>query len=123
MFNFVLSATNAANILPWQVLSTILFCFYSANLFAEQVTLAWNPSAGNVGGYRLYYGQTSGHYTSNINIGNQTSYTVVGLTAGTTYYFAVTAYNSAATTESSFSNEVSTTIPVSSNQVMADGFE
>ena len=122
MFNFV-AAINAANILPWQGLSAILFCFYSANLFAGQATLAWDPSTGNVGGYRLYYGQTSGNYMSNINTGNQTSHTVAGLTAGITYYFAVTAYDSADTIESGFSNEVSMTIPASTNVVMTDGFE
>ena len=123
MFSFVVSMVNAANISPWRALLVILLCFYSANLFAEQITLAWNPSAGNVGGYRLYYGQASGSYTSPITVGNQTSHTITGLAAGTTYYFAVTAYDSADTMESGYSNEVSATIPVSNNVVMIDGFE
>ena len=123
MFSFVVSMIDAANVSRWRVLLGILFCFYSSNLFAGQVTLAWNPTSGNVGGYRLYYGQASGNYTSTIKISNQTRYTVVGLTAGKTYYFAITAYDNADTLESGFSNEVSTTISVSTNLVMTDGFE
>ena len=123
MYNFFAPAINAINIFPWRVLSAILFFFYSTNLFAEQVTLVWDPAAGNVGGYRLYYGRASGNYTSNIKIGNQTSYTLAELTVGTTYYFAITAYDGTTTIESGFSNEVSTTIPASTNLVMTDGFE
>ena len=123
MFSFVVSIINAANISRWQVLSGILFCFCSVNLFAGQLNLVWNPSSGDVGGYRLYYGQASGNYTSIINVGNQTSFTVAGLTAGVTYYFAVIAYNSTNTIESGFSNEVSATIPLSSSLIMASGFE
>ena len=109
MFSFVLSLVNATRAAGWAVLA-ILCCLYSTALMAEQVTLAWDPSTGgDVGGYRLHYGPNSGDYTSNIDVGTQTSYTVTGLSAGTTYYFAVSAYDSANTTESSYSNEVSTT--------------
>ena len=43
-------------------------------------------------------------------MGKTLSATVPNLTAGSTYYFAVTAYNSAG--ESGYSNEASATIPV-----------
>ncbi len=51
-------------------------------------------------------------YSAPISLGRQTTYTVTGLTPGT-YYFAVTAYNTASL-ESGFSNEVSTTVAASS---------
>ena len=66
------------------------------------VTLAWDAPTTNVdgspltnlAGYWLYYGTTSGVFTTNINIGNVTTYTIANLPYGT-YYFAVKAYNSA----------------------------
>ncbi|MEZ5583612.1 MAG: PKD domain-containing protein [Candidatus Competibacteraceae bacterium] len=80
--------------------------------FAGQASLAWDPSTSTgVGGYRLYYGQTSQNYTANVDVGNQTSHTLTNLQDGATYYFAVTAYDTSATAESDYSNEVSKTIP------------
>ncbi len=83
--------------------------------------LAWEAPATNtdgtpltVAGYKLYYGQSSGTYSSVLDIGNQTTYTVTGLTAGSTYYFAVTVYD-AWGKESTFSNEVSATLPPGSS--------
>ena len=83
---------------------------FVSNVYAGQVTLAWDAvSAPSLSGYRLYYGQNSGSYSSQLDAGTQTTYTVPGLTDGQTYYFAVTAYD--ADEESAFSNEVSVTIP------------
>ena len=77
---------------------------------AAQVSLAWDPSpAPTVTGYYLYYGVASQTYTSQIDVGNQTTYTVSNLTAGQTYFFSVTAYD-AARNESAHSNEASVTI-------------
>lgn len=79
---------------------------------APQVSLAWNASpTTTVTGYKLYYGQASGSYTANTDVGNQLTYTVGNLTAGKNYYFAIKAYN-AAGAQSEFSNEVSATTPV-----------
>jgi hypothetical protein len=44
-------------------------------------------------GYRLYYGLSSGNYTSSVDVGNQTAYTLSGLQGGETYYFAITSYD------------------------------
>lgn len=77
------------------------------------VVLAWNPESDtSVAGYKLHYGQTSGAYTSAVDAGTKAMAVVSGLTAGTTYYFAVTAYT-ASGTESLDSNEVSYTVPAS----------
>jgi Concanavalin A-like lectin/glucanases superfamily/Domain of unknown function (DUF4082)/Fibronectin type III domain len=89
-----------------------LFLFCSSNAQARQVALAWDASTSpGVAGYQLSYGQISGSYAAQVDVGNQTSYTVTGLKDGATYYFAARAYNSGKTTWSEFSNEVSTTIP------------
>jgi PKD repeat protein len=99
--------------LVWAVGVALLLVAVPA--YAGQVTLAWDPvSAPTLAGYRLYYGVSSHAYTTSIPVGLQTNYTVTGLTAGQTYYFAVTAYDTS--TESAKSNEVnsliSTTAPV-----------
>lgn len=79
---------------------------------AEQVALSWNaPTTYTDGtpmtdltGYKIYYGTSSGNYSNVTDVGNVTSYTVANLATGT-YYFAVTAYDSAGV-ESAYSNEV-----------------
>ena len=54
-------------------------------------------------GYKIYYGNASGNYTTNINAGNVTQYTVAGLDDLQAWYFAATA--DAGATESRYSNE------------------
>lgn len=64
-------------------------------------------SAGlDVAGYKIYQTTASGVYGAPIATVSMdvTSYTVTGLESGATYFFVVTAYNSAGT-ESAFSNE------------------
>ncbi len=71
-------------------------------------TLAWDPvNDPSVQGYNVYYGTSSRQYQTFANVGLATTYTVADLQPGTTYYFAVTAYNSAG--ESGYSDEVSAT--------------
>jgi hypothetical protein len=71
----------------------------------HDVNLAWDPSpATSLAGYRLYSGAASRHYSSRVDVGNQTTYTLTGLGEGP-YYFAVTAYD-ALGAESGYSNEV-----------------
>jgi F5/8 type C domain-containing protein/fibronectin type III domain protein len=90
----------------------LLFClvaFYSQAGLAYDATLRWDPSADStVVGYKLYYGTATRSYTNSISVGNQTTYTVTGLGAGT-FYFAVTSQN-ASGVQSNFSNEVSKTL-------------
>ncbi len=76
----------------------------SARAGAASLTLGWDAATG-VSGYKIHRGTASGSYTTSVNVGNQTSYTVSDLTSGTTYYFAVTAYDSSQE-ESGYSNEV-----------------
>src|SRR5262245_34877610 len=62
--------------------------------FCAAVTLAWDASTdASTVGYRLHYGTSSGTYTSTVDVGNVTTATVSTLQAGTTYFFAATAYD------------------------------
>ncbi|MBV8376909.1 MAG: fibronectin type III domain-containing protein [Verrucomicrobia bacterium] len=67
----------------------------------DSATLAWNADAPtsnpatNPVGYRLHTGTTSGRYTQTTTLGSVTTTTVSNLVRGTTYYWVVTAYNSA----------------------------
>jgi hypothetical protein len=91
---------------------TFVLCWASQLHAAQNITLKWDPNpAPNLAGYRLYYGTNSGVYTQEIDVGNMTATLVSNLKEGRTYFFAVTAYNTAA--ESLPSNEVSYTVPVS----------
>lgn len=78
----------------------------------ESVTLAWNASpSGLIAGYHLYLGTATKNYSSVFNIpGGATSFTIPGLVAGVTYFFAVTAYDSIGL-ESAFSDEISYAVP------------
>ena len=96
-----------------------LFIFLSSDFgFAGDLNLAWDASpSSDVGGYKLYYGQTSKAYTSNIDVGKTTNYRISGLNDGATYFFALKAYNTAKSIESSFSNEVRATVAAASSLV------
>jgi hypothetical protein len=75
------------------------------------VTVSWTASpSGDVAGYNIHLGTSSGNYTTVINAGTGTSFVVMGLTSGQQYFFVVTAV-SASGIESVFSNEVTTTSP------------
>jgi hypothetical protein len=93
--------------------SSLLFLVLPSSAFAATVTLAWNASLSGsaVAGYILYYGDASGSYSTDVDVGNTTQAALSGLDEGKTYYFAATAYN-VNRNESSFSNEVSYSIPV-----------
>ena len=90
----------------------------STQVHAASVNLAWDPvPSGSLRGYMVYYGPALGSPLANpvqgadtkVDVGNNTTYTVPNLVEGTTYRFAVTAYD-AGSAESGFSNEVSTTV-------------
>ncbi|MGP8197902.1 MAG: hypothetical protein ACLQU4_00185 [Limisphaerales bacterium] len=71
------------------------------------VTLAWtgSPSPAAIG-YLIHYGTASGQYSSSVDVGNMTTSTVQGLTAGATYFFAISCYDTNGL-ESPLSNEIS----------------
>ena len=72
-------------------------------------TVTWNANTeADLAGYRVYVGTTSGTYNfaGPFEITNGTSFTVPNLPVGTTYFFAVTAFDKAGN-ESTKSGEVS----------------
>jgi curli biogenesis system outer membrane secretion channel CsgG len=84
-----------------------------SQLFAGALKVSWDANTEpDLAGYKIYYGQSANNYTTTINVGNVTLYTVDQLTEGVTYYFVVTAYDLAGN-ESGFSTEVSALVPSS----------
>jgi hypothetical protein len=77
------------------------------------VTLTWTANGEpDLAGYKIYVGTASGTYNvsgSPFVAGKVTSYTVSNLPKGQTYFFAISAYDSAGN-ESVLSGEVSKTL-------------
>lgn len=81
------------------------------SVHGANVTLAWQPNPEiDLAGYRLYYGTSPQNYTQQVNAGIFTTATAPNLSVGTTYFFAVKAYNLLGL-ESSYSSELSYTVP------------
>ncbi len=97
--------------MSFALLVGILLMLFGQSLFAAQA----NPHVGScqpIAAYGVTKFITALLAESTrrpIDVKNVTSYQVTGLGDGTTYYFAVTAYNSSA--ESAFSDEVTYTTP------------
>jgi len=70
---------------------------------AGEVNLSWDPSV-NAAGYRVHRGTATGDYLTSSDEGNTTTATIPNLGDCVTWYFAVTAYNTAG--ESGYSTEV-----------------
>ncbi len=91
-------------------LVTLLLLIFTTNVYSAQVTVAWNPnSEDDLAGYKVYYGNSSWNYDTNIDVGYQTSYTISGLVDGMDYYITVTAYDFSGN-ESGYSNELGLTV-------------
>ncbi len=79
---------------------------------AGSLSLAWDPNTeDDLAGYKVYIGTASQTFSQIIDVGHVTAFTVTDLLEGETYFSTVTAYD-IFVNESNFSNEVSTTIPV-----------
>lgn len=94
----------------WLVAMVFLF---PMSVFAIDVTLDWDgiPPTG-LAGYKVHYGPSPGTYDTVVDVGMPTTYQVTGLSEGSTYYFAVTAYGDPGYLESDFSNEVQVDTPL-----------
>ncbi len=93
-FQFRKPGLSCLYVLFFISLVTLISLIPSTNVYSAQVTLAWNPNnESDLAGYKLYYGNSSRNYDTNIDVGYQTSYTISGLVDGNAYYFAATAYD------------------------------
>ena len=96
------------NLFPQSFRLILIFLF--STLFAQfshsaEVTLMWDQNDPmSVTGYYVYYGLESGSYTTKIDAGYDSQYTLFDLDDLTSYYIAVTAYNEFG--ESDFSEEI-----------------
>ena len=87
---------------------------------ASGANLTWSANTEtDLAGYRVYYGTASGSYSASIDAKKVTAYSVTGLDAGKTYYFALKAYDAAGNL-SAYSNQASCAIPVPDSD--GDGF-
>jgi hypothetical protein len=94
---------------------------------AGEAVLSWDPPTANEDGtplrdpvgYKVYYGTASGRFTQTLDAGTATTYTVSGLAEKTTYYFVTTAYDPQGN-ESTYSNQVSKTIPDATQPTLAN---
>jgi hypothetical protein len=100
----------------------LIVVFLAAGTAAAGPRLSWDPSSGDVQGYKVHYGESSASYSQEMNVGNQLECALSDLSVSdnTKYYFAVTAYNDAG--ESDFSNEVSWESGDSTPPMMPQGF-
>lgn len=77
---------------------------------AAQVQITWSPNTEtDLAGYKVYYGTAPGQYSAPITV-TTTSYTFQGATDKTTYYVAVSAFDTSGN-ESALSDEVSIYVP------------
>jgi hypothetical protein len=80
------------------------------------VSLAWDANTAtsnpqtNAVGYRVHTGISSGNYAQTTDVGKTTAATIAIALSGSTYFFAVAAYNTAGV-EGPFSKEVSMKAP------------
>ncbi len=105
--------------LTWLLLSTLLVLLSAPLALAADASFSWLPNTEtNLKGYRIHYGNSSSrNYTTTVDVGlpalgadSRVHYTITGLTPGTTYYFAATAYDTDGL-ESDYSTEVVWTAP------------
>jgi hypothetical protein len=80
---------------------------------AHSVTLNWTASTSTVAGYNVYRSAVSGGPYTKVNstLITTTQYTDSTVQAGQTYFYVVTSLDSSSV-ESTFSNEVSATVPI-----------
>src|SRR5688572_22034571 len=81
-------------LLSKSTLLAALLLLMSGTASAQGVTIAWDPNKeADLAGYVVHYGTASRVYTHKLDVGKVTTATIVSLTAGKTYYFAVQAYS------------------------------
>ncbi len=78
---------------------------------AASIRVSWNANTDtDLAGYKVYYGTQSNTYGTPANVTSGTSYDITSVEAGTTYYTAVSAFDTSGN-ESAKSTEQSITVP------------
>jgi len=94
------------------ILTAICFLAMASVGWAASIKLAWNPLDDQANGVRIYIGTTSEVYSNSHDAGVGVSEaTINNLVPGETYFFAAKPYDPMGNYATSYSNEVSTTIP------------
>lgn len=98
-------------------ITQLLAVIFVAHALAGEAQLTWDASTTNsngspltdLAGYAIHYWTGDSSIAEIVDAGNQTTYTLTGLTAGETYMIAVTAYDSDGN-ESDYSNVLTVTV-------------
>lgn len=93
--------------LAYTVLVAVIYCFISTQC-CNAALLVWDKNfEGDLAGYQVHYGTSSGNYTGVVDVGNVTEYNLddLGLHQDVIYYIAITAYDTSGN-ESNFSTEL-----------------
>jgi hypothetical protein len=95
-----------------KMLIVLMLLLLAPMAYAADVNLAWDANTEpDLAGYKIYWGDSEiPPFANAADAGNVTSYTVTGLSIGSTYYFAATAYDSAGN-ESGYSDILKYTVP------------
>lgn len=104
--------------LKYGLLALAFHILTAAAATAAGTVISWTATTVNtdgtpltdLAGYKIYYGTAPGNYTQVINAGNVNTFQVTNLTGGTTYFFAISAYDITGN-EGPLSNEASRAIP------------
>ena len=79
---------------------------------AASIRVSWSANTDtDLAGYKVYYGTQSNTYGTPANVTSGTSYDITSVQTGTTYYMAVSAFDTSGN-ESAKSTEKSITVPV-----------
>jgi hypothetical protein len=110
--NDIVKNTAKTAIIFFALLSGFSLGAHTIAIPHQTVTLAWYPNASPIiAGYKVYFGTASQVYNHVLDLGDNTAAQITNLVAGSTYYFAVTAYTSFGL-ESAPSGEISYVVPM-----------
>jgi large repetitive protein len=94
------------------VIIVAILTLFPATGFAKSLSVTWNADTDtDLAGYKVYYGLQSNTYGTPIDVSKTTSYQISNVQSGSTYYIAVTAYDTSGN-ESGKSSEMSAYIPI-----------
>ncbi|MBI4684990.1 MAG: right-handed parallel beta-helix repeat-containing protein [Nitrospirae bacterium] len=89
--------SDKVNYYPWTGITICITAVptgLSSTPGSYAVNLKWNANTEPcIGGYKIYYGTSSGNYTTPKVVGNVTSYKLTSLTNGIKYYIAISSMN------------------------------